>query len=221
MIVTVDGEGGTGKTTTCEYFSKKLHYFHIDSGAMFRWLAYIINKEAYDPGIIPIVELNKIIQRSFKVEENTAIYQKQYDSIYLQSESIGILAHNLGKFERIENWFIEYQRFLAFKMLKKNFEGILVSGRIGGSKIFPNADKKFYFLADAQIRAKRRVDQLKQCGIKDIKFDAVLKSMLERDELNKTRIRDMNKDKNSNTIIIDTTNFTLDQLFTNFRKHLK
>jgi CMP/dCMP kinase len=214
MIITVDGEGGSGKTTTCEYFSRKLDFFHLDSGALFRWLALSLKTEGLNANLIPLAHLQHTLD-SFHQRFGTSTVDHKSPPLIVQSESTGLMAHELGKCERVQTWFTVYQRTLASKMLNGNFKGVFVSGRLGGSSVFPNAEKKFYFKADALCRATRRCEQLKQCGIQDIDFEATLKTMLERDALNKTRIKDMTNES-SNTIVIDTTYLTLPQLFDKF-----
>lgn len=213
MIITVDGEGGSGKTTTCEYFSRRLSFFHLDSGALFRWLALSLKTEGLDANLIPLAHLQHTLD-SFHQRFGTSTVDYKRPPI-VQSESTGLLAHELGKCERVQTWFIVYQRTLAAQMLNANFKGVFVSGRLGGSSVFPNAEKKFYFKADALCRARRRCEQLKQCGIQDIDFDGTLKAMLERDALNKTRIDEMTNESR-HTIVIDTTYLTLPQLFNKF-----
>ena len=108
---------------------------------------------------------------------------------------------------------VNYQRDLV---LKKN---CVVEGRDIGSVVFPNANVKFFMDADVKVRAKRRYDELMK-NHKNISYNSVLNNVTNRDKKDTNRLIAPLK-KVSDSIIIDTTDMSIDQAFYLMLNHLK
>tara|TARA_B100000925_G_scaffold243587_1_gene193251 strand:- start:209 stop:577 length:369 start_codon:yes stop_codon:yes gene_type:complete len=113
----------------------------------------------------------------------------------------------------VRKYMVNYQRDLV---LKKN---CVVEGRDIGSVVFPKANVKFFMDADVKVRAKRRYDELIK-NHKNISYKSVLKNVTNRDKKDTNRLIAPLK-KVSDSIIIDTTDMSIDQAFHLMLNHLK
>lgn len=211
-IITIDGESACGKSSIGESLSIKLRYSHIDSGMLFRTLAFAIEIQKLNISQTDKQTFERVFKNDCTFEGTKVSYQGKNISEDIHSEEVGLLASELGKFERVQNWFINYQKDLGTKIEKQGFSGMFVSGRIGGSITFPNADRKFYLKASLQAKAIRRYEQLMQVNSGIIDFEKVKNSILQRDNI-KDIISYRKIDIPIDTITIDTTNLSLENLF--------
>lgn len=173
-IITVDGPAGSGKEKISKYISKKYNLYHIDSGTLYRRLAYVIYKKN-----IKTSEIQKIKQ----ILKTTKKLSLRKDS-KLRKENIGKYASEIAKLEFVRN-FINSQQRLAVKTLNKK-KGFVIDGRDIGSVVFKKAFIKLYVDVDINIRAKRRYKQLIDNGEKSI-YLKILKDIKLRDKTDKTR----------------------------------
>lgn len=211
-IITMDGESACGKSSIGEILSGKLNYCHLDSGMLFRTIAFAMQVQKLNISQINEQTLERIFKSDCTFEGSKVSYQGKNISEHLHSEEIGLLASELGKFERVQNWFINYQKILGTRTETQGFLGIVVSGRIGGSIVFPEADIKFYLKASLQAKAIRRYDQLQKVTQGKMDFEEVRNSILQRDDIkNIISYRKINIP--TDTITIDTTNLSLESLF--------
>ena len=173
-IISVDGPAASGKGRIAKYISKKWKLKHLDSGMLYRRLAYILirdNINTKNPKEIQ-VKLNKLNGISFR------------NNKYLRSQAVSkassqIAVHSIVRLfiNRVQNSFVnenlEYNRFV-------------IDGRDIGSVVFKNANIKLYIDVEPKIRAKRRYKQLIDSGEKSI-YQKILKDIILRDKKDKTR----------------------------------
>ena len=174
-IITVDGPAASGKEKIAKYISKYLKFKHLDSGLLYRRLAFIINNSKIDFNN-PFEIKNKINKiKNFS-------YQK---SKKIRTEKISKLASKIA----IHDFVREYINSLQYQFVKKykNNRGFVIDGRDIGSVVFKNADLKLYIDVNSEIRAKRRYKQLIDSGEKSI-YRQILKDIKLRDKKDKTRI---------------------------------
>ncbi|MDC0140883.1 (d)CMP kinase [Pelagibacteraceae bacterium] len=173
-IITVDGPAGSGKEKVSKYIARKYKLYHLDSGILYRRLAYELVKKK-----IKSHEVNKIklILKNIKplsLRKNQA----------LRKEQIGKAASEIAKLDFVR-YFINFQQRLATK-IPNNKKGFVIDGRDIGSVVFKRAFLKLYIDVDVNIRAKRRYKQLIDNGEKSI-YLKVLKDIKLRDKTDKTR----------------------------------
>jgi cytidylate kinase len=173
-IITVDGPAGSGKEKISKFISKKYSLYHIDSGILYRRLAFELNKLG--------IKTNER-QKIKKFIKNISILSHRKHTV-LRKEEIGFEASEIAKYDFIRN-FINYQQRLLTKILK-NKEGFVIDGRDIGSVVFKNAWLKLYIDVDVNIRAKRRYKQLIDKGEKSI-YQKILKDIKLRDKKDKSR----------------------------------
>ena len=180
-IITVDGPAGSGKEKICKYIARKYKLYHLDSGVLYRRLAYELTKKN-----IKTSEENKIknvIKQIKKIIKN--IKKLPLRKIQaLRKENIGKAASIIAKFDFVR-YFINSQQRLATKTPNKK-RGFVIDGRDIGSVVFKRAYLKLYVDVDVNIRANRRYKQLIDNGEKSI-YLKILKDIKLRDKTDKTR----------------------------------
>ena len=155
-IITVDGPAGSGKEKISKYISRKYKLYHIDSGILYRKLAYELLKKK-----IKSTEKHTIKE----IIKNIEILSLR-KSRGLRSENVGKVASEIAKYQFVRD-FINLQQRLAVKTIKvKN--GFVIDGRDIGSVVFKKAHLKLYVEVEVNIRAKRRYKQLIDNGEKSI-----------------------------------------------------
>ncbi|CAL4321250.1 Cytidylate kinase [Buchnera aphidicola (Periphyllus testudinaceus)] len=199
-VITIDGPSGVGKSTLSYAISNKLKWNFLESGYLYRTIAYYITKfniPLKEKKIIPIL---KNIKFNFKYINNKikVIFENKDISKKLCSEKNSIISSKIAIFPYIRKWLLYKQRKF------RKFPGLVTNGRDMGTKVFSDALIKIFLITKIKERAKRRCLELKSNGF-NINFNFLLKKMKERDNRDKNRIIcPLKPDKNA--IIIDSTN---------------
>ena len=173
-IITVDGPAGSGKEKISKYISRKYKLYHLDSGILYRRLAYALSRKN-----IKTFEVHKI-KKFIKNIKRLSLRKTQA----LRKEQIGKAASEIAKLDFVR-YFINSQQRLATKIPNKK-NGFVVDGRDIGSVVFKKAFLKLYVDVDVHIRAKRRYKQLIDNGEKSI-YLKILKDIKLRDKTDKIR----------------------------------
>ena len=173
-IITVDGPAGSGKEKISRYIARKYKLYHLDSGLLYRRLAYELKKRN-----IKTFEVGKIKSAIKNVKKLSLRKAKA-----LRKEQIGKAASEIAKIDFVRD-FINSQQRLATKAPNKK-KGFIIDGRDIGSVVFKKAFLKLYIDVDVNIRAKRRYKQLIDNGEKSI-YLKILKDIKLRDKTDKTR----------------------------------
>ncbi len=158
-VVAIDGTAGSGKGTLAKSLAKKLEFNHLDTGILYRIYAYesLYNKN------------NSIDLSSWFKSSNN------FDK--LRTEKISQLASTISQQKKVRESLVEVQREFADN--PPNGKGSVIDGRDIGSVIIPNAEVKFFIDAKVEIRANRRIDQLK---LDTREYKNILMAMISRDE---------------------------------------
>jgi len=201
-IITIDGPSASGKGTIAKEIAKQLNFYYLDSGALYRIIAYITLKNNYT-----LLDMDKIVN---DFHNTNIIFQK--DNILLnandisqqiKNEEIGALASKLATKSDIRNELLIWQKNYA---VNKN---LVTDGRDMGTIVFPHAVCKIFLIADINKRALRRYLQLLEQN-KKINQEEVLQALIQRDD------RDKNRSlapliAASDAFIIDNTDLTIDE----------
>jgi len=216
IVITIDGPAGVGKTTVAKVLAKKLRFKYFDTGAMYRALALV----AQEKGIT--AEQTDLLQKlawelplTFHQKENTfKVFLNNRDiSTLIRHPQIGMLASTISQIKEVREAFWEKQRNLAKEAQRAIFEG-----RDMGSIVFPNALVKFFLTASLEMRAKRRLKQLKGLG-KEVSYKEIYSSILQRDKQDSKRvIAPMQPAQEA--ITIDTTNLGIESVVNLMYKHI-
>lgn len=210
-IITIDGLSGSGKGTISKMLCLELGWNILDSGALYRTLAYLIEQRAI---ALEDFETNsKEIQEDFQVTfgigslgEPVNIFLKDQDITDLvRTEEIAEKTSVLSSLKEIRDFVRPHQREF------KKPPGLIADGRDMGTVIFPEADLKIYLIASLEERAKRRQSQLKRLGSK-VNMPLLLKELEARDRKDKERKHSPLKPA-EDSIVIDTTGVTPEKVF--------
>ena len=206
-IITVDGPAGVGKGTICKLLSKSLDASVLNSGEIYRSIAYDLKE-------------NKINhENTVNVIEHVKKYNyKKRSSEKLYSKSIDLISSQISSIPELRKLTIKIQR--NFTKLNSNASKLLIAeGRDMGTIIFPKAEIKIFLWARAEIRAQRRYLQVKKVR-KSNKFNDILKDIEMRD------MRDMSRktaplQPAEDSYLIDNSNLDIEQSFNKILKIIK
>ncbi len=215
-IIAVDGYASTGKTTLSKKIAKYLKFVHIDTGSMYRaFTLFAIENGLYKKEIFNKNKLEELLNNiSFSFSNNNdLLFKNSVISNDIRSTIVSDHVSKIASLKIVRKYMVNYQRDLV---LKKN---CVVEGRDIGSVVFPNANVKFFMDADVKVRAKRRYDELMK-NHKNISYNSVLNNVTNRDKKDTNRLIAPLK-KVSDSIIIDTTDMSIDQAFYLMLNHLK
>ena len=215
-IIAVDGYASTGKTTLSKKIAKYLKFVHIDTGSMYRaFTLFAIENGLYKKEIFNKNKLEDLLNNiSFSFSNNNdLLFKNSIISNDIRSAIVSDHVSKIASLKIVRKYMVNYQRDLV---LKKN---CVVEGRDIGSVVFPNANVKFFMDADVKVRAKRRYDELMK-NHKNISYNSVLNNLTNRDKKDTNRLIAPLK-KVSDSIIIDTTDMSIDQAFYLMLNHLK
>jgi CMP/dCMP kinase len=186
FIVAIDGPAGAGKSTVSRLLARRLDFSLVDTGAIYRCVALTASREgvAYDDDA-GLEELLGRLQISFKVvgEENRVFLGTEDVSGQIRAPGISMGASKVSERPVVRQGLLALQRRLALGSSK----GSILEGRDIGTVVFPDADAKFYLHAKADIRARRRYEELFQKGV-DNTLEDVLADQDQRDKQDSTRV---------------------------------
>ncbi len=174
LIITIDGPSGAGKSTVAKMLARSLGYTYIDTGAMYRGIAYAYKTH----GASPLNDMEGFLENlsmRFEFGETARVFLDDKDiSEDIRGPEISLLASNLSQKKEVREYLTKKQRAIGEN------GGIVMEGRDTGSIVFPDADIKFYLDANPDERAKRRHVELSAKGIDD-EISRVKEEMSRRD----------------------------------------
>lgn len=176
-VITIDGLASSGKTSISRKLSKKLGYYFLDSGILYRAVAYICLTESLDQDTnLLIANLKNNLEVVSDKKKHYMVNYKGNDlSDYLYNEEIGVHASIVSQKPEIREYLMRLQHNCVEP------PGLVANGRDMGSKVFPDADFKLFIKADLVVRAKRRFKQLSDAG-KEASLDKITSQLAERDK---------------------------------------
>ena len=184
-IIAIDGPTGVGKSTIARQLAEKLSCLYVDTGAMFRCLAWCWSKQGCPESEESQEKLGKETRIVFKPEN--VICNDTDVTEEIRTESISVLASKISSFPLIREVMKKQQQMLVEEVRRSgNYQGAVLEGRDIGTVVFPKADFKFYVEASPEIRAKRRFLQLQECG-EDANFVDILEALNKRDYQDQNR----------------------------------
>lgn len=200
--IAIDGPGGSGKSTLARMLADELDITYIDTGSMYRSIAYKILKSN--------INLNNLREVKDLLSNTKIDYYK--DSIYLdgedisediRSEEISKEASKISQIKEIREYLTNIQKEISEK------RSLVMEGRDIGTVVIPKANFKFFLVASSEVRAKRRYKQLLEKGQK-VKFEDI-KRELEKRDYNDINRKHSPLKKAEDAIVIDTSNMSLNE----------
>lgn len=207
MNITIDGPGGSGKSTVAKLIAKKLSFSYLDTGAMYRAIAYYALKKG-----VSVEDETKVIalleNLDMKLWEENGIQQVSVNgenvTPYIREHNISMAASTISKIPAVRIKLVELQRKIA------SITDCIMDGRDCGSFVLPDADYKFYMTASSDVRAERRRKELALKG-EEIPFDEIKKDIEARDKQDMTR-KFAPLVIPEKAVVIDTSDMTIEQV---------
>lgn len=199
FVIAIDGPAASGKGSLAKKLAAHLNFDFLDTGALYRRVALnlIENSVNIDDKLEIITKTEQLIPK---------LYEK-YDDSALRNDKVGNLASITAQIPEIRAFLFDFQQDFAVNAEK----GAVIDGRDIGTVICPDADLKLYVTASTEKRAQRRHKELQIRGL-DVKYEAVLAEMQERDERDNVRLKD-HLAPNIKNHLIDTSEMSPDEVF--------
>jgi len=178
-VITLDGPGGSGKGTISQLLAKRLDFHLLDSGAVYRALAYGVRKaEIALTDEAAIAALAEHLPAHFRPAADQSATQIFYDDAEVTSDirtpEISHIASTISAYPAVRTALLKRQQDF------RQAPGLVADGRDMATVVFPDAALKIFLTASAEIRAKRRLNQLLSTGLAAT-LPRILREMAERD----------------------------------------
>ena len=207
MIIAIDGPAASGKSTTAIGVAKRLGITYLDTGAMYRAVTFgLIENDIKFEDSSELDNYLKQIKLRLSETKSGVILNLDGRNISkeIRSSKVTENVSEVSALKNVRDSMVLIQR----KMAKKN--DCILEGRDIGTVVFPDADFKFFLIADEKIRAKRRQNDLKKMG-EQKSIDNVTRDIIKRDHKDSTR-KHSPLIKSENAIIIDTSNLGINKV---------
>lgn len=200
IIVAIDGGAASGKSSTSRTLSERFNFLHVDTGSFYRALTAELlrqgvdanNPEAVRAALSRLQFATRVTGRSAEME----IDGRVVPDAEIRSPDVNTWVATFAAIPELRAALLEYQRGQAATARAHGFGGLVMEGRDIGSKIFPDADLRFFLFADPNERARRRQQQ----GLQD--------PLAKRDNLDSQRLNESLR----GAIVIDSTTLTLNEV---------
>lgn len=203
--VAIDGPAGAGKSTIAKAAAKQLNYIYVDTGALYRTIAYnAVKKNIIDDTNAVIALLNDTKVELKYIDGVQAVFLNGEDvSAYIRTPEISMGASKVSAIPEVRAFLLSLQREIA----KEN--DVIMDGRDIATVVLPNADVKIFLFASPECRAERRYKELVEKG-ENVKYEDVLADVNQRDYQDSHReIAPLKPSEDS--IMLDTSKLNLDE----------
>jgi CMP/dCMP kinase len=204
LIITIDGPSGAGKSTVARNLAQRIGYRYLDTGAMYRAVAYAYHASGNQQKMGQFLESLSLV---FSFDHGVKVLFNGEDiSSRIRSSEISLAASSISQDPKVREYCTRLQRQLG------EAGGVVLEGRDTGSVVFPNADRKFYLDADVAERARRRYGEVKSSEAgKDESFTKIQSDMEKRDRNDSERsLAPLTKPEGA--IYVDTTGLGVEEV---------
>lgn len=209
ITIAIDGFSSCGKSTLAKALSKKIGYFYVDTGAMYRAVTLYFHQNQIGLDDHPaIIKAMEIIQIHFELIDgkNTTFLNGENIEAEIRKMYISDQVSPVARIAHVRNIVVAQQKKMG------DGKGLIMDGRDIGTVVFPNAELKFFMTADPEVRAQRRYAEMQAKKI-ETSLEEVAANLKKRDHIDSTRKESPLK-LAKDAIIIDNTFLSLEeQLF--------
>lgn len=214
--IAIDGPAGAGKSTIAKKLAKELGYVYVDTGAMYRAMAYYFLQNQVDADNEEAIAMacpNVNVTIAYKDGEQQVLLNGENVNGVIRKEEVGKMASTTSVYPVVRAKLMDLQRQLA------ETENVIMDGRDIGTVVLPNADVKIFLTASSKVRAKRRYDELTEKGI-ECDFDEIEKDIIDRDQ------RDMNREtaplkQAEDAVLLDSSELDIDGVVNKMKEIIK
>lgn len=213
MNIAIDGPAGAGKSTIAKKLAKELGFIYVDTGAMYRAMAYYFlqngiasDDEAAIAKACPAVDVTIAYENG---EQQVLLNGENVNGV-IRTEQVGNMASATSVYPVVRKKLVELQQELAAKA------DVIMDGRDIGTCVLPNAQVKIYLTASSKTRATRRYEELTAKG-ESCDLEEIEKDIIERD------YRDMHRETSplkqaEDAVLVDSSDLTIDEVVTAIRE---
>ena len=207
MNIAIDGPAGAGKSTIAKRLAKKLGFIYVDTGAMYRAMAYYFLQKHTDPSdekaiaaMCPDVD----VTIAYEGNEQQVLLNGENVNGFIRTEEVGNMASSVSVYPVVRTKLVELQRELAAK------SDVIMDGRDIGTCVLPDAQVKIYLTASAKTRAQRRYEELTAKG-ETCDLEQIEKDIIDRD------YRDMHRETSplaqaKDAVLVDSSEMNIDEV---------
>lgn len=222
ITIAIDGFSSCGKSTMAKDLAKEIGYIYIDSGAMYRAVTlYSMENAIFDGDSIDTEALKQRmgdIRISFRINPATGRPDTYLNDVNVENKirtmEVSSKVSPISALGFVREALVTQQQAMGTE------KGIVMDGRDIGTTVFPDAELKVFVTASAEVRAKRRYDELEAKG-QGANFNEILENVKQRDYIDQNREVSPLR-KADNALLLDNTELTIEQqkewLFEQYRK---
>lgn len=213
-IITIDGPAGAGKTTVSKALARELGCVYVDTGALYRAVAYEIRcREINWEDSVLLEPFLDSLDLNFVMEGKEPVLTSSGRDIsaYIRTHDISMLASATSAVPQVRKALLGIQKSIAEE------RDAVFEGRDMGTAVFPNASYKFFLTADVNVRARRRFEESNAPGIS---FEKILEDMVKRDADDTRRTVSPLKQA-PDAILIDATKSDVSQVVEKMKRIIK
>ena len=207
MNIAIDGPAGAGKSTIAKRLAKKLGFIYVDTGAMYRAMAYYFlqhNIDAKDENAIAAACPDVDVTITYENGEQQVLLNGENVNGVIRNEEVGNMASSTSVYPVVRKKLVELQRQLA------KSADVIMDGRDIGTCVLPDAQVKIYLTASPATRAKRRYDELTEKGV-SCDLAEIEKDIIDRD------YRDMHRETSplrqaEDAVLVDSSEMNIDEV---------
>ena len=178
LIIAIDGPSGAGKSSVTHALAERLGYVHIDTGAMFRVVALMVQRHGVDVAdetAVAALCKGLVIQFDKAGSSNRVFANGEDVSSLIRSPEISLLTSQVAALPPVRQALLAMQRELGRQ------GGVVLEGRDIGTVVFPDADLKFFLTATPEERGRRRYEELKAKGV-PVDLEQTVVEVMQRDQ---------------------------------------
>ena len=211
MIIVIDGPAGSGKSSTAQTVADRLHIQYLDSGALYRTLTLLFLEYSEEQTTEVENLAGKLEDLLRKHEVSFEYYDQQFHTYINGTEVTGQIRNSIINNHVSDIASLPDARVVVNELMREGVKNryFIADGRDLGTVVFPDADLKFYMVADVETRARRRWEELKGMD-QETPYEEVLENIKNRDRQDMERAVAPLKQP-EDAITIDTTSKTFDE----------
>lgn len=207
MIIAIDGPAGSGKSTVAKLVAKRLNYRYVDTGAMYRAVAWTAQKKGLDltdESVMAQIALSLNIEFVPGAKGQSVLVEGENATTLLKNETVGRGAATVAAQEFVRETLVARQRQIG------EAGNVVMDGRDIGTVVFPKADKKFFFVADAEERGRRKYEELTSNN-QDLDLKTIIEEIRQRDHEDRNR-KISPLVKADDALEVDTTRLSIEEV---------